>query len=441
MLRQKPVKKRKKVSCDELSRILCFEGIEESARTQGGGDALEGCIQWSSATGFDDKGGWDFIVFYLKNIEIEVTDNRERSHYNDEVEIRYGLSDIPGILHFENCHFLMSGNIDETGINFVPKFDDFYPRESFCFIGNTYTGRCSFSFPSWSSVVFNKNHFTDIIIKINDSNETKCISLEFKGNRFRELNLDFPFPFEHPINCHFVGDNKIDILKWNQLVDRREGGHIGKVVKYDDVHEYNLLNISFERSEKIGWGWLNTRNVKKYIEILRDMKNLFVRLKNLAHVRGDIGQENIIASYISIIEYAGVKNSKWYKSWRGWQDWLLLGWRWMSSRFYTSWIRPISLLLLGYFVLNSIPFIWAEFDKIKEVSCGKYWNFCVYTPAKIFLYADNLREILGDCAYANLKSEFLFGEVGLRMIGIFRLIWIWLCGAAFRNAIKTYSSR
>ncbi len=444
MLKQKPVKKRKKVSCDELSRILCFEGVEESARTQSEGNALEGCIQWYSATSFDDKGGWDIIIFYLKNLEIEITDNSDKNHSNSEVDVRYGLSSMPANLHFENCHFLMSSNIDEDGIKFFPVSDDSYHRESLYFVGNKNTGGCSFSFPSGSSVVFDQNNFTDIIIRRNDgndSNKMKCIYLEFKRNKFRELDLDFPFPFEYSINCHFVGGNEIDILKWNQLVDRRKFGHLGKIVKYDDVHEYNLLSISFERSEKIGWGWLNTRYVKRYIEILRDMKDLFVRLKNLAHVRGDIGQENIISSYISIIEYAGVKNSKWYKSWRGWQDWLLLGWRWISSRFYTSWIRPISLLLLGYFLLNAIPFIWAEFDEIKEVSSGKYWDFCVYTPAKIFLYADNLRDVLGNCAYANLKREFLFGEVGLSVIGIFRLVWIWLCGAAFRNAIKTYSSR
>ena len=174
------------------------------------------------------------------------------------------------------------------------------------------------------------------------------------------------------------------------------------------------------------------------------MRDLFVRLRNLAHMRGDIDQENTIASYISLVEYAGVKNSKWYKSWRGWQNRILLGWRWLSSGFYMSWVRPIIWLLLGYLILNLIPFIWAVLDGIIEVSwenLKKWLNFCVYTPAKIFFYADSLKDVLGDYTYTILEREFLLGEAGLNIIGVLRLVWIWLCGAAFRNAIKTYSSR
>ena len=436
-VKKKPIEKRKRVSCDDLSRVLS----EESMRTQSGGCALEGCVQWSRADGSDNERGYESIVFWIKNLEIEITDCRDKHYSDHDAEIRYGLSDVSAGLSFENCHFLQS-NIDETGIKFVPGFDDSDLGESLSFVRNT--GGCEFSFPGRSRVVFDQNNFTNIVVKKNedhDSDLRKRVYFEFKENKFGRLDLNFPFPCGYPISCHFFGGNEIDVLKWDQVVNRRESDHPGNVVKYDDVQEYNLLSISFERNEKIGWRLLNTRYAKKYGGRFRDMRDLFVRLRNLAHVRGDIGQENTIANYISLVEYARVKNSKWYKSWRGWQDWLLLGWRWVSSGFYMSWIRPIGLLLLGYFILNFIPFIWAGLDGIREVSWGKYWDFCVYTPAKIFLYADSLEDVLGDGAYARLKGEFLFGEVGLNTIGIFRLVWIWLCGAAFRNAIKTYSSK
>ena len=46
-VKKKPVEKRKEMSCDELSRILCFEGVpkaKESVRNQGMGSTLGGAF-------------------------------------------------------------------------------------------------------------------------------------------------------------------------------------------------------------------------------------------------------------------------------------------------------------------------------------------------------------------------------------------------------------
>ncbi len=440
MSEQESVKTRKEVPCDELSRALSDElsRILSKQVIPGEGSVLEGYVRWSLASGSNNERGWDVVVLHIKNLDIEITDSRDESCSNHEVEIRYGVSNMSASLHFDSCRFFKS-NIGETGIKFIPEFDDPYIGESLSFARST--GNCSFSFPGRSSVVFEKNNFSHVTIKSNDIDKRKWISLEFKENRFMELNLDFPFPFRYPISCRFIGGNEVNVLKWDQMVNRRKFDHHGDVVKYDDVQEYTLLSISFDRNEKIGWRLLDTCYVRTYVGEFYYMKDLFVRLKNLAHMRNDIDQENTIASYISLVEYAEVKNSKWYKSWRGLQNWLLLGWRWTSSRFYMSWIRPISLLLLGYFIINSIPLIWARFGGMREVSWETYLNFCTYTPAKIFFYADSLKDVLDNCTYTIIEREFLLGEVGLNIIGIFRLVWIWLCGAAFRNAIKTYSSK
>ena len=444
-VKKKPVEERKEVSCDELSRVLCFEGVtEESMRKQGWGSALGGYVQWSWADGSDNERGYESIGFSVKNLKIEITDYRDKHYSDHDAEIRYGLSDVSASLRFENCHFFQS-NIDETGIKFVPGFYDLGIGESLSFVRNT--EGCEFSFPDHSRVVFEQNDFTHILVKRNDSNKSKGVSLKFKGNKFsgndkskgvsltfkgnkfKKLDLDFPFPCEYPISCHFVGGNEIDVLTWDQVVNRREFDPHGNVVKYDDVQEYNLFRIFFGRNEKIGRRLLNTRYVKRYGGRFHDMRDLFVKLKNLAHVRGDIGQENTIASYISLVEYAQVKNDKWYKSWQGWQDWLLMWWRWRSSKFYTSWLRPFGWLVVGYVVLNLIPMIW-----IGDYSWREWLEFSVLSPAKIPSFADSLETILG-------TKMTGFDKIGLHVMGIVRLIWIALCGYAFRNAIRTYLSR
>lgn len=38
-----------------------------------------------------------------------------------------------------------------------------------------------------------------------------------------------------------------------------------------------------------------------------------------------------------------------------WQDRLLYAWRRWSSDFYRSWLRPLSMTVLGYGVLNALP--------------------------------------------------------------------------------------
>ncbi len=412
MLRKKRTKKRKSVSCDELSRVL------NSVTKPGEGSALGGCVQWVSGIDGD-------IVFDVGDLEIEVAYNSRDKAYDepDEVEIRYGLSSKSVSLRFENCCFLWSDN-SWTGIKFVPNFIPEFrnPHEkSFSFFGNTERGLFSskyrfpfsFSFPGDSQVVFEQNDFTDIIIKRNggdDNDKRKGVFLEFKKNKIRHLNLDFPFPFEYPINCRFVGNNEVDIFTWHQVVNR-----------YDDVKEYNLLSISFSRNEKIGkMGY---------------SRELFVRLRNLAHVRGDIGQESIIASYIFQVEYARVKDSKWYKSWRGWQDWLLLGWRKWSSDFYMSWVRPFGCLIGGYLVFNAIPFLGIDSDFGDKVY--GWLEFSFYSPVKIPFYAEGLKAVLD-------AKKLKLGEGWggwLHFIGFLRLLWIALWGYAFRNAIRTFSSR
>jgi len=410
-VKKKSVRKRKRVSCDELSRVLCFEGVpkaKESVRNQGMGSTLGGCVRWSYGEGSDNERGYEGIGFYVKNLEIEITDSRDKHYTDHDAEIRYGLSDMSASLSFENCHFFMS-NIWETGIKFIPGFDDPDRGESLSFVSNT--AGCEFSFPDHSRVVFEQNDFTHILAKRNDgndSNKKKGVSLTFNGNKFKKLDLDFSFPCEYPISCHFVGGNEIDVLKWDQVVNRSKFDHYGNVVKYDDVQEYNSFRIFFGRNEKIGWRLLKTRYVRTYVGSFYGMRDLFVKLKNLAHVRGDIGQENTIASYISLIEYAQVKNDKWYKSWQGWQDWLLLGWRGVSSKFYTSWLRPIIWLVGGYLVLNAIPFFFLWEEGLSFDFDG-YWEFCFYSPIRILFYADGLKAVLGEDRYGRFCGGLIRG--------------------------------
>ena len=154
--------------------------LQESVKTQVAGSALDGCVQWDLATNMVTNR--DVIVFCVKNLEIEITNYPNKPYSGPDAEIRYGLSDMSASLRFENCHFFM-GNIWETGIKFVPGFYDPDHGESLSFVKNT--EGCEFSFPDHSSVVFDQNDFTHILVKRNNDSNRKKMSLAFKGNKFR----------------------------------------------------------------------------------------------------------------------------------------------------------------------------------------------------------------------------------------------------------------
>ena len=265
------------------------------------------------------------------------------------------------------------------------------------------------------------------------------MSLIFEKNKFKELNLDFSFPCKHPINCHFINGNEINILTWNQATNRKQFSSRHKAVDYDDIQGYSLFKTFFSRNEKIGRKLLNVHYVKHSVSEFKfyDMRDLFIKLKNLTRARGDTGQENIITSYISLIEYAQVKNDNWYKSWQGWQDWLLLWWRGLSSNFYMSWLRPIIWLIIGYSGFSIIPFLFLNFDKYGEFCWfSKYGEFWLYSPAKLPFYIDNLKIVLGENKYKEVLNRI--NEGWLSLISTLRLAWITLCAYAFKNAIGIY---
>ena len=247
---------------DNFSRYLNFEddGMWFESGKSSGGSALDGCIKWSYLDGCLGSGA----EIRIRNLEIQLDDDCE-------VEIRYGrgLRKVDYVnLYFENC-FFVKDHIWPTGMKFIPEFefesrnfeensvdwpsylkgppnrDPDMERYSFYFSENIASeGCCSFSFPRGSEVNFRQNDFIDIFVRSYDDGEQSGIdvislgeidekslsgidgmSLNFRGNRFGQLELDFSFPFRYPVKCNFF-DNEIDVLNWIGLTP---GSFVSKV--------------------------------------------------------------------------------------------------------------------------------------------------------------------------------------------------------------------
>ena len=150
-------------------------------------------------------------------------------------------------------------------------------------------------------------------------------------------------------------------------------------------------------------------------------------------------QMSIIASYIMLIEYAQIKYDfkyeGWYRCYSEWQNWILLGWRKISSNFYMSWLRPTIFLIGGFLCFNLAPFLILWLHGLRFDYIG-YWEFCLASPTTIPFYATTLETILGKDRYGELL--WLVIEVWLDFLGILRILWMTLWGYALKNVLRAY---
>ena len=248
------------------------------------------------------------------------------------------------------------------------------------------TEQVNFSLLDVSTVSFKQNKFDAVTVYQYDPTDF-ALALHFSSNTIGRLSLDFRTKHHNSILCNFEGGNEIDILAWHGSID-------------SEKH-----SIFFGQRELIGERLLKTKyvNAKFYnYASFNHMRNLLLELKQAARLKGDNSQENLIASFISLIEFVQIKNEKWYKNKQGWQNRLLFGWRNFSTKFYRSWIRPLVLLMLGYMLINIIPFLYIGFEG--------YGEFCFYRPHQDTLFYGWIRNCVRNRFCTIPESQYSLDE-------------------------------
>ena len=285
------VRDRKRVTCDKLSQVLNFEPKREADGGYiGHGTFLDDHVEWSTGTGRDVE----VVYVKVKDLDIELDSDGDNfvctdGLANGDIEIKYGrglsIMKMDSMnLCFKNCRFY---SVDSwaTGVKFVPEFEDHFRGKNFTFCNGDMTDICSFSFSGNSRVEFIRNDFKCIAVRRNKDGDRKGVDFSFVGNKFEKLDLDFCFPLAHQVTCFFPL-NRIGVLNWDKMVERRKSDNEHGYVRYDDVQEYNLLQIEFGRDR-----------------IEKGNREFLVRLKKLAIERKETLQEKVIDSHISMIRY------------------------------------------------------------------------------------------------------------------------------------------
>ena len=162
-------------------------------------------------------------------------------------------------------------------------------------------------------------------------------------------------------------------------------------------------------------------------------RGLFLSLKHLAGMNHDAQQVNVLDKQLDRIEYFFNKEQDTpllsdFRIWiEYWQDRVLYAWRRWSSDFYRSWLRPLSMIILGYMLLNAIP-VWF----IEGFSLSDWIEFTLRPISDIARYEETLSKMFG-CEYETISSS---GKNTLRVFGLVEVIWIAIWSFAFARSIK-----
>ena len=316
--------------------------------------------------------------------------------------------------HFEECR-IEPRNLSIGNIYFPwPGNFRFYKNEFF-FGDSEGMQAWTFVFQRNSQVLFQKNDFRNSINNI--------IQIRCEDSKNDSDSRDFGLG-----NLSFLGNKGIDRLELMCNAD----SYVFRGTNY-----INFLRLNEQNSNSSDIGpkiYIGPRErIDPYFHYPFHHRNLFLSLREHAGKKQDTHLVNVLDKQLDRVEYFLTKDQEisfsadkreWFEYW---QDRTLYAWRRWSSDFYRSWLRPLSMVVLGYGVLNALPWFWIE-----NFTFSDWIAFSLRPISQIHLYAGSLEAVCGD----EYKCLPLRSKNWLSFIGLLQMIWIAVWGFAFSKSIK-----
>ena len=385
----------------------------------------------------------------IKNLTIKFDNHLEFSKQSDWAPASHAK------WHFEECriepwsslpviHFPWRGDFRFYKNEFPPHDDRGEPSWLF-----------AFEIGSW--VLFQKNDFKNSSMQIvhsfsdKDSEHSYIQKLSWEGREayivrddsyyeaMIRKNYQLPETVRVNIPDAYSGHTGLNNLSFlgNKGIDRLElrcnaASYIFRGINNINFLRFNELDShSLDLSAEIYIG--ARERIDPHFHYPLHHRNLFTSIREFAAKKQDAWLLNAMDKQLDRIEYFLTKDQKvsfragmreWFEYW---QDRILYAWRRWSSDFYRSWIRPLSMIVLGYFALNACPLFW-----IDSFTFSDWITFSLQPVSKIHLYTEKLETVCGDdyrCLSPSSKNWLGF-------IGLLQVIWIAIWGFSFSKSIK-----
>lgn len=356
--------------------------------------------------------------------------------------------------HFEHCRFQPSNpNMGSVVFGWHGNFR--FHKNEFDFGDSRGMRSWVFAFRQGSRVLLQGNDFKDSHLQFNcfiswEVNGSQELSWErrtariVKDSSYYETMIRQKYEIPDTIRLHMPHSSSahfgLDSLSFlgNKGIDRLQMDCRATHYDFRGMNRINSLWFSELRSghhDDPGFElYLGSREeIDPHYSGAHSHRSMFLKLREIAIRRQDFRIANNIDKQIDRIDYYLTKEQKVSirADWRGWvkyrQDRFLYEWRKFSSDFHRSWLRPLLMGLTGYCILNALPFFWIE-----RFSSSDYVSLLLRSIDRFPFFMAELEDMYGH----ELESLSLGIKSLLMLSGLFQVIWIAMCGFAFRNSIR-----
>ena len=162
-------------------------------------------------------------------------------------------------------------------------------------------------------------------------------------------------------------------------------------------------------------------------------RSLFLMMRRLAALNHDSRQLTVLDKQLERIEYFLIRGRDTplildFRVWiEYWQDRILYGWRRCSSDFYSSWLRPLLMLVGGYAAINALPVILVD-----GFGCSQWIDLALRPLNEIAAYEASIGGIIGS-QYESVSDS---SKTLLKIAGLFQVLWIGLWAFVFTKSIR-----
>ena len=309
--------------------------------------------------------------------------------------------------HFENCRF-ESESSNMASLSFPWRGDFRFVRNEFFFPNSNGMRAWLFAFTNGSRVLFDRNDFGSSHIQItnnlpDDEDQVEKISWEnisayvvkddsYIKERMREHHgfssaVRIEVPNSYTPRLH-MGIHDLSLLG-NRGIDQLDLMCNAASYVFRGVNRINRLAFiepHFE-NERINI-YIGPREIiDPHFHYCLQHRRLFLSIREMGIRNQDNFLVRVLDKQLDRIEYFLNKEQKipvqfdsamWIDYW---QDRCLLAWRRWSSDFYRSWLRPLTVLIIGYLAMNAFPAFCIE-----NFTVANWIEFSLRAPNRIPFY-------------------------------------------------------
>ena len=400
------------VSRSEKSSSWDFDLSTNYLRSQGLKDHIHFASHRANTLPLNsERNIYELNNIVVRNLQIHMDDRSSWDKFKDWNPISFAK------LHFEDCRFESSSpNMWPILLPWSGSFR--YARNKFCFPSNQIRGTWIFPFKSGSRAWFQENDFSGSSI------QTRCIHLT--ANRDETENTAMTDQGQGRITL--VANRGVHEL-WIQ--EGYSTIEISGMNRIDRLMVDLTLDVDGAKRTSIYLG--PRERIDPSFRNCLQHRSLFLTMRQLAAINHDNRQLIALDRQLEKIEYflnkgQGAPSLLDCRVWiEYWQDRALYAWRRWSSDFYRSWLRPLVMLVLGYFLINAVPAFFIESFLISQ-----WIDFTLRPITEIPAYEASLVRILGDDYNAVPAST----KTLLKLAGFIEVVWIGVWGFALAKSIK-----